>query len=80
MTPMVRSQSGEIRPWLAGVVVWTARAAELSRLRSVGQGLLERDGAGWHPDPTGGHDPRYWNGTRWTDHVADDRVQSSDPI
>lgn len=35
---------------------------------------------GWHPDPTGRHESRYWNGTAWTDHVADGGVTFSDPL
>ncbi|MFW5933928.1 MAG: DUF2510 domain-containing protein, partial [Actinomycetota bacterium] len=27
--------------------------------------------AAWHPDPTGRHEYRYWDGQQWTDHVAD---------
>jgi hypothetical protein len=27
--------------------------------------------AAWYPDPRGGHELRYWDGTAWTDHVAD---------
>jgi hypothetical protein len=26
--------------------------------------------ASWYPDPTGRHEQRYWDGTRWTDHVS----------
>jgi hypothetical protein len=26
---------------------------------------------GWHPDPGGRHEHRYWDGSRWTDDVAD---------
>jgi uncharacterized protein DUF2510 len=33
----------------------------------------------WHPDPTGRHEMRYWDGARWTDHVSDAGVQSVDP-
>lgn len=36
--------------------------------------------AQWHPDPTGRHQYRYWDGVRWTDAVADDGCQSVDPI
>lgn len=25
--------------------------------------------AGWHPDPTGRHEQRYWDGAAWTEHV-----------
>lgn len=35
--------------------------------------------AAWLPDPTGKHELRYWNGDDWTDHVADDGVQATDP-
>ncbi len=36
--------------------------------------------AGWHPDPHGRHELRYWDGTVWTDHVADAGETSSDPV
>ncbi len=35
--------------------------------------------AAWLPDPTGKHELRYWNGDAWTEHVADDGVQATDP-
>lgn len=35
---------------------------------------------GWHPDPTGRHQHRYWDGSRWTDDVADAGVASTDPV
>jgi hypothetical protein len=35
--------------------------------------------AGWAGDPFGRHQWRYWDGTRWTDHVADGSTQSTDP-
>ena len=34
----------------------------------------------WHPDPTGAHELRYWDGTRWTEHVSDGGVQSVAPL
>jgi len=33
----------------------------------------------WVPDPLGRHQFRYWDGARWTDHVADDGVVGTDP-
>lgn len=36
--------------------------------------------AGWNSDPTRRHELRYWDGERWTDHVSDHGVQSSDPV
>jgi hypothetical protein len=35
--------------------------------------------AGWLADPTGRHQHRYHDGTRWTAHVADAGVQQYDP-
>jgi hypothetical protein len=34
----------------------------------------------WYPDPVRRHQYRYWNGTAWTEHVADAGRQSSDPL
>jgi len=30
--------------------------------------------ANWYPDPTGGHQLRYWDGNVWTAHVSDNGV------
>ncbi|MGH9224399.1 MAG: DUF2510 domain-containing protein, partial [Acidimicrobiales bacterium] len=35
---------------------------------------------GWLPDPTTRHQYRYWDGTRWTDDVADGGVASTDVL
>ena len=35
--------------------------------------------AGWLADPTKRHEYRYWNGSQWTEHVADGGVQGTDP-
>jgi hypothetical protein len=36
--------------------------------------------AAWHPDPTARHEMRYWDSTRWTEHVSDAGVQATDPV
>lgn len=36
--------------------------------------------ASWYPDPTGGHDHRYWDGHNWTEHVATQGQQAVDPV
>ncbi len=36
--------------------------------------------AGWHPDPAGRHEMRYWNGSAWTDDVSDGGVSTKDPM
>jgi hypothetical protein len=35
---------------------------------------------GWYPDPSGRHEKRFYDGTRWTDHVADGESIGVDPI
>jgi hypothetical protein len=35
---------------------------------------------GWYPDPSGRFELRYWDGTRWTEHVSVGGEQSSDPV
>lgn len=35
--------------------------------------------AGWHPDPYGRFEVRYWDGDKWTDHVSTQGTQSTDP-
>jgi hypothetical protein len=34
----------------------------------------------WHPDPSGRHQLRYWDGSNWTDHVSDGGVTVTDPL
>lgn len=34
--------------------------------------------ADWHPDPTGRHEHRYWDGARWTEHVVTNNEQTTD--
>jgi hypothetical protein len=36
--------------------------------------------AAWQPDPTGKHDHRWWDGERWTEHVADAGQAGVDPL
>jgi hypothetical protein len=36
--------------------------------------------AQWHPDPSGRHELRRWDGTAWTGDVSDHGVTSTDPI
>ena len=35
---------------------------------------------GWHPDPYGHAEHRYWNGHDWTDRVATGGVTSRSPV
>jgi Protein of unknown function (DUF2510) len=37
-------------------------------------------GASWVGDPTGRHEYRFWDGSAWTEHVADQGTTSIDPL
>ena len=60
--------------------IWTVMALvrngkAMAHLREIaGAGDIA---AGWHPDPTGRHAQRYWDGRQWTDQVSD---VSADPL
>jgi hypothetical protein len=34
----------------------------------------------WYPDPTSRHELRYWDGSRWTEHVSSAGVGGTDPV
>lgn len=36
--------------------------------------------AQWAPDPHGRHQHRWWDGSKWTEHVANDGAVSADPV
>jgi hypothetical protein len=36
--------------------------------------------SGWHADPMGRHQLRFWDGSQWTAHVCNDGIVSSDPV
>lgn len=36
--------------------------------------------AGWHTDPSGRHELRYWDGSDWTDHVSDQGKTATNPL
>lgn len=36
--------------------------------------------AGWHPDPYGRFEYRWWDGQQWSGHVADGGAQFEDPV
>ena len=41
---------------------------------------VENPPFGWYEDPSGRHEKRYWDGTRWTEHVSDGEARSTDPV
>jgi len=66
--------------WSIFGLLWNAAALSTNRQSLQRLHDLEAEGRrapDWHPDPTGRHAERYWDGLRWTDQV---RSQASDPV
>jgi hypothetical protein len=60
-------------PMVLGVILLVAGLREL--LRSTGASRPS-----WHPDPTGRHQRRFWDGREWSDRVADGGLEGTDPL
>ena len=70
-------------PWLAFLPgKWKLSAGEVGAGAPVmAQPVLGAvPAAAWHPDPTGRHQLRYWDGSTWTAHVSDNGVAVTDPV
>jgi hypothetical protein len=64
---------------LGWLIMAVQRTSKLSQLQS------RPESEGWHPDPLGRFDSRYYDGKRWTQHVGrveqdGTRRQLEDPV
>ena len=59
-------------PVIAGIIV-----ATVALVRSRGAISTK---PGWHPDPFGRYESRFWDGTRWTSQARTDGVVSEDSM
>jgi hypothetical protein len=72
---LLRPENLRLQQWVAtstGRPVHDAYASAYS-----GESSLS---ASWHPDPSGRHELRWWDGTKWTNQVSDKGFSSTDPI
>jgi len=60
-------------PMILGVFLVLGGLVQLARARQESR-------SGWRPDPTGRHDRRWWDGTRWSSDVSDGGAQGHDPV
>lgn len=54
---------------IVGVVLLIVGSVRRSRYRTAMAFAVPITPAGWYPDPSGSGRQRYWDGTRWTDHL-----------
>jgi Protein of unknown function (DUF2510) len=64
------------------VAIRRRRARRLLDAPSTNGGMAARAAGsqGWFADPSERHMLRYWDGTRWTEHVSDGGTQAIDPM
>jgi len=63
-----------------GLVDWGRNGENINNLFfRIGSFLAAPMGA-WHPDPSGRHELRWWDGSRWTEQVSDGGRQSIAPL
>lgn len=70
-------------PYLANLMHVVANRPPMIRLNAGAAAVTTTAAtspAAWHPDPTGRHEHRWWDGTRWTEHAADTGGPVVDPI
>jgi len=64
-----------------GLVDWGRNKKNLARLFSCIETLAAAPAQGtWHPDPSGRHQLRWWDGQRWTEQVSDGASVGVDPL
>lgn len=67
--------------------MWTEHVASWGRQMTdppgdstpVPRAIAPMTPGGWYPDPLGRHERRYWDGGKWTEHVASRGRQGVDP-
>ena len=69
----LRPESARLQQWIAHLTGSSTDASPVT-----GYPASTPLGSQWHADPSERHELRFWDGTRWTEHVADRGVTSTD--
>jgi Protein of unknown function (DUF2510) len=72
------NELGYLRPAYAQLQQWAGQVTGAAD-STVAYPTDQPVDAQWHPDPSGRHQLRYWDGSDWTAHVSDDGVVTRDP-
>ncbi|MBO0678431.1 DUF2510 domain-containing protein [Mycolicibacterium sp. S2-37] len=63
-----------------GLVDWGRNGQLINTLFHLVARVLAAPAGAWHPDPSGRHQSRWWDGSRWTEHVSDAGRVGVDPL
>ena len=76
---LANAELAYLRPESARLQQWLAHLTGSSTAASPAAGYPATPvGSQWHADPSERHELRFWDGTQWTEHVADRGVTSTD--
>lgn len=67
-----------LKPEYARLQQWLATGAAPTTTSMAGYAVGSSIPPRWHPDPTGRHELRFWDGTQWSNDVSDGGVTSKD--
>jgi Protein of unknown function (DUF2510) len=78
----LRPENARLQQWLAAASGAPVHEAYSTGYTTAPTGYTTASAppAQWHPDPTGRHQVRLWDGVQWSDQVSDDGVVSTDQI
>lgn len=66
--------------WIGSVAYLLAARSRVLAAQNGRPPQLASMPGGWHPDPSGRHTMRYWNGAAWTAIVSDGGQTLEDPL
>ena len=77
--PMMSEPFAATAPMVATADVMTTPAPAPIEVPTA-HGVAAGPAPGWYPDPASRHQARLWDGTRWTERVADNGIEGLDPL
>lgn len=75
----LRPENARLQQWVAHLTGSPRAASAVSGDAATGDPVRSPVPAQWHADPSARHELRFWDGTAWTEQVADQGVTSADP-
>jgi hypothetical protein len=75
----LRPENARLQQWIAGLTGSPGAVTSAPGATPGGYASATSQPAQWYTDPSERHEFRYWDGSRWTEHVSDRGVSSTDP-
>jgi hypothetical protein len=79
-SPSAAFAKGQFAIEAPGTEPFTTQALPTSDPAAAAVAAMGTNPAAWHPDPSGRHQYRWWDGSAWTAGVSDNGVVSEEPL